>query len=444
MQIKWRHTAGVGLYSTAVSERQPPLIRIPEILEALTSEGLLLGARRWAGITFAPFALNASAGVLTLVGMTLLFRALPADEAGRLALILALLEILGLVGSLGLPNMVTRLYGEAGRDAFDWPLDLVGTAALAAIPVTIGVVTVSAIYDLPADTLWFLMIGSLLLVVLNSGSFMLNAHGHYIWSSLLLRLSSASLIVPGILTFVAGRSTNLAGLLLFYTSALALTLLFLIVLLSRNLTRGPRHIDLSQRLEATVFLASTGIGLLPDQGITAIAGALLRPETLAIYAAMTVFARPFKLGANILTMIMTPELVRRKRGRYLNLTVGLWSFALLCSLGIALLGPALAHWTYGGRYDSGLVLLPLLALAGALQLTLVLPRSDLGGRAPIALLRRLFVVLAGVLGLLTVLGALLITKLGILGIAIAGLALQAGRNLISYTYWRDHRRKEAS
>ena len=427
-----------------MGERQPPGLRIPEILECLTSEGLILGARRWAGITFAPFALTASAGVLTLVGITLLFRALPADEAGLLALAMALLEILGLVGSLGLPNMVTRLYGGAGRDAFNWPLDLVGTAALAAIPVTIGVLTVSAVYDLPSDTLSFLMIGSILLVVVNSGCFMLNAHGHYIWSSLLLRLPSASLIVPGLLTFAAGSSTRLAGLLLFYSSALALTLLFLIVLLSRHLSRGPRHITLSQRLEATVFLASTGIGFLPDQGITAIAGALLRPETLAIYAAMMVFARPFKLGANILTMIMTPELVSRRRGRYLNLTFGLWGFALLCSLGIALLGPALAHWAYRGRYESGLVLLPLLALAGALQLTLVLPRSDLGGRAPIALLRRLFIVLAGVLGLLTVLGALLITKLGILGIAIAALALQAGRNLISYAYWREYRRREAS
>jgi len=45
-------------------------MRIPEILEGLTSERLVLGARRWAGITFAPFALTASAGVLTLVGIT--------------------------------------------------------------------------------------------------------------------------------------------------------------------------------------------------------------------------------------------------------------------------------------------------------------------------------------------------------------------------------------
>jgi O-antigen/teichoic acid export membrane protein len=419
-------------------------MRIPEVLESLTGEGLVLGAKRWAGIAFAPFALTASAGVLTLVGTTLLFRALPTDEAGRLALSLALLEILGLLGSLGLPNMITRLYGAAGRDAFDWPLDLAGTAALAVIPVTIGVLATSAVYDLPSGTLSFLVIGAILLVAINTGCFMLNAHGHYIWSSLLLRLSSAMLIVPGTWTFVAGNSTRLVPLLLFYSSGLALTLMILIWLLSRHLSRGSRRITLSQRLEATVFLASTGMSFLPDQGITAIAGALLRPETLALYAAMAVFARPFKLGTNILSMIMTPELVRRRRARYLNLTLGLWSLALLSSLGIALLGPGVAHWVYGGRYDGGLGLLPFLALGGALQLTVVLPRSDLGGRAPMALLRRLFLALAAVFGLLAILSAFMITTLGILGIAIAALALQVSRTLITYVYWWNYRRSEAS
>jgi O-antigen/teichoic acid export membrane protein len=143
-------------------------------------------------------------------------------------------------------------------------------------------------------------------------------------------------------------------------------------------------------------------------------------------------------------MIMTPELVRRRRARYLNLTLGLWSLALLSSLGIALLGPGVAHWVYGGRYDGGLGLLPFLALGGALQLTVVLPRSDLGGRAPMALLRRLFLALAAVFGLLAILSAFMITTLGILGIAIAALALQVSRTLITYVYWWNYRRSEAS
>jgi len=431
------------LYSSPVSDAKLEGTPTPIGRESLVEQDFLIGARHWAGIALASFVLTSTAGALALVGVTLLLRALPSNEAGNFALVVALLEILALVGNLGFLGIVTRLYGAATPDTFDWLVDLAATAAYAAVPLALGVAAISAIYELPPDLLAFLLLGSILVVVLNTGCYMLSAHGHYIWASLLLRLPGALLVVPGSIAFFSERGMRLESVLIIYSIGILLTLGGLVVLLVRRLRRGSGRIHRPQRMEGIVFLASYATTYLPDQGVTAIAGALLPPERLAIYAAMAVFARPFKLAASILTMVMTPELVRRKQAQYRNLSLGVWGLALVGCVGTALIAPAIARWIYGGRYDEGLGILPLLACAGALQLTVVLPKSDLAGRAPIALLRRLVYLLAGVLGVATAASALLIVRFGVFGVGVAAVSLQSVRNLANYSVWRGYRRARA-
>jgi O-antigen/teichoic acid export membrane protein len=415
-----------------------------ELLEGLSAESLLSGTRRWVGLTLTPFAITAFAGVLSLIGTALLLRSLPVDQAGLLALLLALVESFSLIGSLGQPSMITRLYSASDRGHFDWPRDLAATLGFALIPLGVALAIASIVYDLELVHIVYLAANSLLLIALSSGCFMLNGYGHYKWASTLLRLPNALLLIPGLFTVTSVLSARLPVVLGVYSVGLVLTLVALLAFLLRSLPKGQNRITVQQRFEGLVFLASTGIAFLPDQGLVAIAGAFLQPERLAIYAAIAVLLRPFNVASYILSSIMTPELVRRQRRSYRRLVLGLWAVALSSAVVGAVLGPPVAHWVYSGRYDAGLGLMPILALAGGLQIAAVLPKSDLGGRAPMALLRRLvFVLLAG-LSVLTVGGFLLIARLNILGIAITGAALNTLRNAVSYLFWARFRLSETN
>lgn len=411
-----------------------------DVIDGLTAESLLLGARRWAGLTFTPFFLTSLAGLLTLAGSTLLLRELRSDDAGSLALLLALLDTFSLLGILGQTSLVTRLYSPTGRDAYDWLFDLTSSAVFSVIPIALATLIAAQIYDFEVPQLAFLAGAALLTVVHSVGCYMLNAHGHYIVSSLLLRLPNTLLILPGVLATRASSWAELQPVLLAYGAGLLLCSLILIFTLTRLLRRGPIRISLRERFEGLVFFASTTVALMPDQGVVVIAGALMTPERLAPYAAMAVLLRPFRLVTQVLSAIMTPELIRRERPNYRGLLIGLWTLAIVAALATILLGPPLARWIYEGRYEEGLGIIPLLALVGALQLTAVLPKSDLTGKAAMATFRRLVFSLVGVMAGIAAFGVLLISRFGVLGMAATAFSLQAARSLLAYGFWRGFRK----
>jgi O-antigen/teichoic acid export membrane protein len=269
---------------------------------------------------------------------------------------------------------------------------------------------------------------------------MLNAHGHYIVSSLLLRLPHTLLILPGLLATQASNWAELQPVLLAYGAGLMLCSLILLFFLTQVLRRGSIRISLRERFEGLVFFASTAIALMPDPGVVVIAGALVTPERLAAYAAMAVLLRPFRLVTQVLSAIMTPELIRRERPNYRGLLIGLWALAIAAALATVIFGPHLARWIYEGRYEEGVRIIPLLALVGALQLTAILPKSDLTGKAAMRTFRRLIYSLMGVMGVLAAIGVALISRFGLIGIASTALILQAARSLLAYGFWRGYRK----
>ena len=320
-----------------------------DLVDGLTPESLLSGARRWAGLTFTPFILTSLAGLLTLVGTTLLLRELRSDDAGTLALLLALLDTFSLLGILGQTSLVTRLYSPTGPDAYDWLFDLTSSAVFSVIPITLATLIAVQIYDFELPQLAFLAVAALLTVVHNVGCYMLNAHGHYIVSSVLLRLPNTLLLLPGVLATRASNWAELQPVLLAYGAGLVLCSVIMLFALTRVLRRGSARISLRERLEGLVFFASTSIALLPDQGVVAIAGALITPGRLAAYAAMAVLLRPFRLVTQVLSAIMTPELIRRERPNYRGLLIGLWALAIAAALATIIFGPPLARSIYEGR-----------------------------------------------------------------------------------------------
>lgn len=414
-----------------------------ELLEGLTAESLFLGARRWAGLTIAPFVLTALTGLLTLAGMALLLRGLPSREAGTLSLLLALVDTFSLVGSLGQTSLVTRIYGAANRADYDWLLDLSISAGFSVIPVALATLTAALIYDFHLSQLAFLAVTALLTVVNNVGCFMLNGHGHYIVSSFLLRLPNSLLLLAGALATASADWASLPTVLTLYTAGLVLSIGLLLLSLGRLLRRGLARISLRDRFEGLAFFASNSLALLPDQGVVAIAGALISPDRLATYAAMAILLRPFRLVTQVISGVMTPELIRRERPNYRGLLIGVWSLAVGGSLATILLGPAIARWAYGGRYAEGLELIPLLAAVGGLQVMAILPKSDLTGRASMRTFQRLVLSLTVVMGALAALSVPLISRGGLFGIGLSALSLQTARWALAYGFWRAHRRAAA-
>lgn len=399
-----------------------------------SSVDALLDARRWSKLLGPPALVTAGLSLITLGATALLFRQLPAADAGTLALVLAFVEILSLFGLLGQSVVITRRYSKFGSQGFSWMDDLRTITLMAGPIVLLGVLIASVVYDLDLAALVYIGYASAVLVPTLALIWMLNAHGRYVWSSLLLRLPNTLLVVPALLILLAPSVINLDAILGLHAIAIISVPLLSLWLARASIKSGPVRITSAERRQGLYFLASQVSLLTSFQGVIAIAGALLSPGRLAVFAAVAILFRTFKLATNILSMVIPPEIIREEHPSYARLFAGTVIIATVGGLLTLLLGPRIIHSIYGGKYDDGTFLIFWMALAGMLLVLGVLPRSYILGKLEWAKLRPFILVQITVMVIVLLAGMSLVVRLELLGVALATALTLLVRNMLEYGY----------
>lgn len=403
-------------------------------------ESLFDGAWRWTRVTSGPILATGAASLTTLVANTLLLRYLPVRDAGLFALALAIVETVSILGAAGQPNLILRLYSASASDANDWLADLLRLMLISTIPVTMGMIAARALYPFSLPNLAWILSATVITIPISLSAYMLNAKLHHTWGTLLLRLPNALLIIPAVIMALKAPARHLDHALNWYVFGLVFSALMTGFLMVRHIPRGHRRIEFRQHLEGLLFLVANGTQLLLDQGMVAIAGAMVQPTAVATFAAFAILLRPFRLLANILGMILTPRFIQFDRDSYTRMLMSVAAIAGAGGVASLFFVPWLAKLIYGGRYAEGYRLVPWLVVAGFLLVFRAVPRSHLFGRAPVDFVRKVIGVEAGVVILVTAAMLLLIQQLGILGLAVGLFLGHAARTLTSFSYWSRFRR----
>lgn len=389
-----------------------------------------------------PGFIGTSMSLLTLVGFSLLYRELPVHEAGMMALLVSLSDILGLVAILGLSTVITRLYSAAGPGVFDWRRDLGWTASYLVPAIGLAAWGASRFYGFTAEIAVYLFILTLLGALLGVTYSMLNSHGHYAWSAFLVRAPNSALIFPGLAGVWMAAGVRLGEALAVYLAATLLALVTALVILRRVLPAGPQRITARQRLNGAVFMATVATDLLPDQGLIAVAGKILPISQVAGFAAIAILIRPFRLIRGILAMILTPDLLRFRRASYRKLVAGIWTLAVGCGLTAAILIPPIAARFYGDRFQEAIQWIPTMALAGVLLVGVVPARADLTARSPMRTMSWFALVYAGSMVISLALGITGMLAWGAMFLPITVVLLQATECGVGYSFWFAFRRRE--
>ena len=390
----------------------------------------------WARLVRGPVLITTTTSVFTFLGTILLFRHLSEGSAGVLTLMLALIQLGLMLSGLGQPTLIQRVYSHGQGADFNWPHDLLLTTALG-LPVT-GLLGLASFvfYNLAPG---YILIGSMLVMtqlVIYVESRILNAIRHYTWASVLMRLPNSLLVLPAIALIVFDLEHQLDITLLVYAGATLVVAILGMLILKAFVPRGTRTISWSERRSGLVFLLTYSSYTLPDQGLLALGGGLLPSTQLAIYGAMAPLLKPFDLMTDVLRNIFTTEFIHLRQKRLNRMLAGLWSLSILAAVMAAGAGPIVTDWLYSGRYTAGNSLIPWLAAAGLFRLLEVVPRSHIIGQSSQSTLRR-FVLWQSAAGILLLAGGVfLVSKYGVLAVAIAMMGLQAMRFVITQIFYR--------
>jgi len=388
--------------------------------------------RGWVKLLSGPTVVTGGLMVVALAAQTVLYRILPTADAGRLALVLSLVQTIALVGGLGQQTLVARTYSRKPVGTYDWRRDCLTTLGLTFPSLLVAAAAAAAINRLDLRLSIFVLAASWLLLVTGLIGSVLSSHQHYVWSAVLARLPGALLILTAGLSFFVAPGSRypvaLASLLVFGMADGVLALW----LVGRLASRGSERIRPRQRLLGLLLLVSVLTVLLPDDGLISLAGGIVPPASIAGYASVLLLFGVFKLLFAVLILVLVTELARTSRPNYRSLTAVIWAGAMTLGLLSWAVVPPAVHVLYAGRYDWAATLVPWFALGGILQLTESLPLSHMVGRADERALnkfifRQILVVASGV-GLFYA----LVPALGIRGIAITATAVYVGRNILAY------------
>ena len=378
-----------------------------------------------------------SAGLTTLASLAalvIILRVLPAAEAGRFAFLVELIYAFGRVGSLGQATLQARLYHQSPAKRWNWSADVRSTVCFTA-PVIIVAAGVAVVpFRLSLVEIVCLAVGAELFVVTNCFSLVLAQQRSYAWSSALLRLPNALMLLPALVTLGFGLSFSLDLLLASFLGFLALTAGAGAVLLARTIESGSAQINLRERFAGLIFVVSVIAIVVPQRGLIVVSGALLDNHSVAALAALLGLLRVYDLIGDPAGRVFATEGARHPDALGRSLFVAPWLLAAAVSLPLFAAMPPLVRQFYAGRYDSALPLLPWLLLAGALRLVETVPRGLLGYTAPQSLLNRYGTVQV----VIALLGLAVMVKLGhdygISGIAWSAPVIAAARLGCSYFF----------
>jgi len=186
---------------------------------------------RWFSTISATALLSGTTTLITLVAGILVARLLPLDEVGKFGLLMALIQILPMIGSLGQPLLLKREYSNRDFGVFDWAIDSRNSFLL----------------ELPVLMLLAIVIALPAVAILNIAFELLNAHQRYVWASLLLRVPNAITILPMALAFFVPHFARLDVLLITILLGMIGMIVVSALLLAKFAERGDKHIPFHTR-----------------------------------------------------------------------------------------------------------------------------------------------------------------------------------------------------
>ncbi len=378
---------------------------------------------------------TALASLFTLLANILIYRMLPGPDAGQFALLVSLVRFLPVLATFGQPALMMRLYSHQPAGHYHWPRDLAGMMGFSLPLFALTAVGTALLYHLGLWEVAFVVTGVFLLSLALAVANLLNALRHYVWAVLLLRLPNSLMIVPALVVILLPRLAGTGFLLGAQLAAIVVTLGIGVALLARRAPVGTETIPLSMRWHGLGFGFLSGANLLLDQGLVAIAGAVIPPEPLAGFAAVEALVRPLYTLQGISRYTLAVETVRRRQMRVTATLLALLGLAAVAGVVLALLLPMVLPLIYAGRYDTYTGLAVPIVLMGSLLLAEAFPRSFVIGRAPLDRLNLYTAsqVLIAVVGLGLVVALSL--RHGIMGVAWAGTIIALLRALSAYGFY---------
>jgi len=390
---------------------------------------------RWASVLGITSLLAGGASLLNLAANILIARTLPTEQVGVYALLIAIVQLMMLLGSLGQPTLIKRYYSVRSQGTFNWIADFRTTLFFTLPILLITAIIIIFAYRLDVIRGAFVALGGVLFVAIVTLVDMLNSQRLYTSASLILRLPTTCVILPAIIITLFPDSASLEILLATIITAAILALSIGCRILSTRIKLGNERIPLRKRVQGIGFLALIATSLLPSQGLISIAGLISPENALAAFGALAVLARPFFLIRELLSQLMFVEVVRDRGLKHSRIILGLWGSISFLATGAIVLLPHFASFVYNRRYIEYHDLITPLIMIAALLVTEIFPRSYLSSRSRKRILQGYTAVdvLIALFGLILIL--VLGIKLGIRGIAWAGVVLMVFRNLSAHTIY---------
>ncbi len=377
--------------------------------------------------------LSIIASVATFIAGVFILRILDPASAGKFSLITSAAGTVGLLGLFGQHSMINRAYAR-NQIAYYWQRDLAITILFSSMIIIIATALIATFFSFTWAETVFVATTALLTVFIYAGSFMLNSHRHYVWSTLLLRFPNALFIIPVALAMAGLIKADVTSFLISQVIISFACSMIGLAGLSINMPPGTISIPIKERKEAIGLFLLLATHLLIDPGMIMMAGYFVAADQLAAFAGLMNLLRPFLLIWSILLQTLSVEFGRNHQFPKRRLLLGTWALALALFFATWAAVPILMDLLYSSKYNIiSPAALPI-SLLGALLITETVPRSFIAGAANDRDLRRY--VRDQILSALicAAAGIVFINRLGVFGAAWTGFVLMLMRNWIAYAY----------
>ncbi len=371
--------------------------------------------------------------IMVFASLSSLFlgRLLSDADFGEFSLIRMLVLFLPFLAIWGQGIATARYFSKHPPSEYDWPRAMTKILAVSAGLTLIGVAGATVIYRLPLPTSAALFVAVLFFCSTLFLANLLRSQRHYVPAVLMENgFRGLFFFVLMIAYFTIGM--NKTGAMGFYLGLVVVMGCFNLWYGLAKIPSGSRPVP-AEMHQAGIILMGVEVSVDVLSSLdTLIIPKILDYASLGLYAAVLVPAQLFNILARAAKYVWVPEFGRNERTRFRLLTAGVTLTAVLLAILLAVTAEPLLHLLYKGKYDAGVPLLKILAVAGVFRLMYSLSSSlivgRLGQKALVVHLRYTIVSMILYFFLLT---GLLATQ-GVVGAAWALLIITVMRAALSY------------
>ena len=374
----------------------------------------------------------ASIMLLSSLSTLLLGNKLDPTDFGRFGLMRTLILFIPPLAIWGQDIATARFFSQNEVARYRWDSAFIRILAVSAVLIVPGLLIARRFYDLNGPQLFALFPAAIFYCGGLLFSNLLRSQGRYIPAILILS-GFRGLFFFVLLGVVVLGSLTLSSAILSYIGVVIVVSSFGGWFVRRRVKCGSEPVP---REMHTVGLILMGIEI--SVVIMGSLDALLIPkflgyEALALYMAALVPGQVFRILNRAAKYVWVPEFGRGGEIRFKSINAGVAAVALLLLLALVLAARPILDLLYSGRYNEGTPLLRLFACVGFIRLFYALNSSLIVGRMSSKALKVHFAFSAGFMAVYGVMLVLLLSQFGVLGAALALLAVSVLR--LASSYW---------